>query len=62
MGSPAVLVDLGDEVRGVVGRHRPQQPGGIGVRAGLDELDLVLGVELLEHVGLELTVLCRRPR
>ena len=57
IGAPAILIDLGDQVRRVVCRHRSEHLGGIGVGAGLDELDLVLGVELLEDVGLEFPVL-----
>ena len=59
---PTLLVDVADQVGGVVGGHRRQQPGGLGVRSGSDELGLVLGVQLLEHVGLELDVLRRPPR
>ena len=53
---PAVLVHLADEVRRVVGRHPREQPCGVVVGALVDELELVLGVELLEDVGLELAV------
>ena len=35
---------------------------GLGVGARLEELALVFGVELLEHVGLELAVRGRPPR
>ena len=56
-GEPAFLVEFGDEVGGVVGGHGGEQPGRLGVGPGPDELQLVLGVELLEDVGLELAVL-----
>ena len=59
-GQAPLLVELGDEVGGVVGGHRPEDLGGLGVGAVLDELDLVPGVELLEHVRLELAVLADR--
>ena len=59
-GEPALLVELDDEVGGVVGGHGGEQPGRLGVGAAADELDLVLGVELLEDVGLELAVLAHR--
>ena len=59
-GRPPLLVDLRDEVGGVVGRHGAEQLGRLGVGAGLHELDLVLGVELLEDVRLELAVLAHR--
>ncbi len=55
-----VLVELDDEVGGVVGGHGGEQTGRLGVGAATHELDLMLRVELFEDVGLELTVLTHR--
>ncbi len=52
----ALLVDLVDQVGGVVGLHAREQARGLGVGAALEELELVGRVELLEDVGLELAV------
>ena len=54
--SAALLLQLGDQVGGVVGRHARDHRGDVLVGAALDELDLVLLVELLEDVGFELEV------
>ena len=51
-----LLVELADDVGGVVGRHPREDLRDLGVGAILEELALVLVVELLEHVGLELAV------
>ena len=52
----ARLVELGDEVGGVVGRHSREHLRHLLVGALLEELDLVVVVELLEDVGLELAI------
>ena len=59
-GEAVVLVELDDEIGGVVGRHGGEQAGRLGIGAAADELDLVLGIELLEDIGLELAVLAHR--
>ena len=51
-----LLLELGQQVGGVVGAHLGQHVRRLGVRALVQELDLVLGIELLEDVGLELAV------
>src|ERR1039458_4244364 len=53
---PALLIHFADEVCRVVRRHPRKESRRIVVGALVDELELVLGVELLEHVGLELAV------
>ena len=58
----ALLVDLEQQVGGVVARHPREHRGDLLVGALAQELDLVLVVELLEHVGLELLVVRRPPR
>ena len=55
-GSRAVLLDLEQQVGGIVGGHPRQHRRHLLVGALAQELDLVLVVELLEHVGLELLV------
>ena len=52
----AILVELADDVGGVVGCHPREDLRDLLVGAVLEELALVLVVELLEDVGLELTV------
>ena len=52
----ALLVELADDVGGVVGSHPREDLGDLLVGAVLEELALVVVVELLEHVGLELAV------
>ena len=54
---PAVLVEIGDQVGGVIGFHRREQPARLLVGPGAQELELMLGIELLEDVSLELQVL-----
>src|SRR5207244_1055316 len=45
------LIELAQQIRRVIRRHALEQSRGLLVRLRLEELDLVLGVELLEHVG-----------
>jgi hypothetical protein len=57
---PTLLVQLGDEIGGVVRRHLSEDRRGLLVRPVPEELPLVMGVQLLEHVRLELGVLLHR--
>ena len=52
----ALLIELGDQIRRVIGSHPRHHHRDVHVGALADELDLVLVVELLEHIGLELAV------
>ena len=52
----AVVVELGEEVGGVVGLHPRDQVGDLVVVAVFGELELVLVAELFEEVGFELGV------
>ena len=52
----AVVVELGEQVGGVVGLHTGDQVGELVVVAVLGELELVLVAELFEQVGFELGV------
>ena len=54
---PAVLVELEQQIGRVVALHPRKHRSGLVVGALAQELDLMLVVELLEHVGLELLVL-----
>jgi hypothetical protein len=56
-GQSAILVELHQQVRGVIAFHARQQGRHLHVGALPQELQLVLLVELLEDVGLELLVL-----
>ena len=55
-GRAPLLFELGDEVGSVVGRHARQHAGHFRVGSRTQELELMLGVELFEHVGLQLGV------
>ncbi len=52
----ARLIELGDEVGGVVGRHAREDLRHLLVGALLEKLDLVVVVELLEDVCLQLAI------
>ena len=52
----AFPVELAEQVGGVVCLHRREHVRGLLVGALAQELDLMLGIELLEHVGLQLAV------
>ena len=54
------LIELGDEVGRIVGPHLRKHRGSFGIGLVAQELDLVLGVQLLEHIGLELRVTVHR--
>ena len=56
-GKPALLVELHQQVRGVIALHPREHGRHFLVRPAAQKLDLVLVVELLEDVGLELLVL-----
>jgi hypothetical protein len=51
------LIDSGNQIRRVVRCHRSQQTSRLSVRSRPDELELVLYVELFEHIGLKLAIL-----
>ena len=55
-GIAAVLLDLEQKVGGIVARHPRKHLSDLLVAAPAEELDLVLVVELLEHIRLELLV------
>ena len=61
-GRAPLLVELDDQVGRVVGGHRPEQRAASVSERASHELDLVLGVQLLEDVRLEFAVLPRPPR
>ena len=50
------LIDLSDEVSGVVWFHTREQTSGLRVRARLEKLELVGRIELLKDVRLELAI------
>ena len=62
MGSRRSWSTSGDQVGGIVGGHGREQAGRLSVRAAAHELQLVLGVQLLEDVGLQLAVGPPPPR
>jgi len=52
----SVMIELGQKIRGVVRGHPAEHLRRLLVRARLQKLHLVLGVELLENVGRQLHV------
>ena len=50
------LIELGDQVGGVVGTHLGEHRGRFRVGFVAEKLNLVLGVQLLEDIGLELGI------
>ena len=53
----SLLLDLQQQVGGVVARHAREHSCNLAVRALVEELELVLVVQFLEHVRLKLLVL-----
>ena len=50
------LIELGDQVGGIVGPHLGEHRRGLRIGFVAEKLHLVLGVQLLEDVGLELWI------